>query len=99
MENQDVIKYFESWSGYDIPFKPIREIPLARALTLKAYYIGTYKEDRLMTFEKILNNQREWIDAYEYWENSPKLRKRTMAKASGEVILQNFDPKGNLLSD
>lgn len=98
MKNQDDIKYFESWSGYDIPFKPIREINLERALSLQAYYIGTYRDGRLVSFEKILDSKREWLDVYEYWENSNKLKKRTMTKASGEVILQNFDRNGNILA-
>ncbi|MCF7967120.1 MAG: DUF6156 family protein [Methylobacter tundripaludum] len=99
MESQNLIKYFESWSGYNIPFKPIRETTLERALSLKAYYIGTYRQSRLITFEKILDNKREWIDVYEYWENSQKLRKRTMTKASGEVLVQNFDKNGNTLAE
>lgn len=97
MENTDMTKYFESWSGYDIPFKPIREIPLERALTLKSYYIAKYRDGRLMSFEKILDGQSEWFDAYEYWENSPKLKQRTMSKASGEITMQRFDKSGSML--
>ncbi len=98
MENQNVIKYFESWSGYNIPFTPIREITLERALSLKAYYIATYRNEVLVSFEKILDSQREWLDVYEYWENSQKLKKRIMTHASGEVIVQNFDRSGNMLA-
>lgn len=91
-------KYFESWSGYNIPFKPQKEISEEEAKCLRAYYTGVYKDDLLVSLEKILDNKREWIDFYEYrLDKGQALYERRMHKSDGSIITQKFDKNGKII--
>ena len=93
------IKYFKSWAGYSIPFKPVNEISREEAIQLKSYYLATYKNSIMISFEKILDKQREWIDHYSYDDKTGKILERVLHKSDGSISKQKFDKKGKLLKN
>lgn len=74
-----------------MPYKPCHEVAEHEALMLKSYYIGEYDDGLLLSFEKVLNGRREWIDYYTYNERNSKLRSRRTVKSDGIVVEQLFD--------
>lgn len=94
---KDGVFYFKSWSGYNIPYQPAEPVAEDEALTLDTYYVGKYSKGGLVSFEKIHNNQRVWIDEYEYWDETKVIKKRKMQKADGTVTEQEFDRKGKII--
>ncbi len=98
MGNNDLhTRYFLSFSGYDIPFRPSEEVTEAVALERNTYYIGRYAQDLLITFEKVVEGQRMFLDEYEYWPGSKQLQHRRMVKEDGSVVEQEFDRRGKLI--
>ena len=88
--------YFRSWSGYDIPFKPVKPISYEEAIALDTYYVGQYENGNLVCFEKNYKQVKEWTDEYSYHSNG-KLKSRKMTKVDGSIIYQEYDAKGNVL--
>lgn len=92
-----VVKYFSSWGGYTLPFKPYDEISLEKALDRKSYYIGSYEEELLLVFEKVVEMETTFVDRYEYWKGRNKIKQRTMTKADGSVTVQFFNKRGKII--
>ncbi|AFZ25546.1 hypothetical protein Cylst_3396 [Cylindrospermum stagnale PCC 7417] len=89
--------YFGSWKSYQIPFVPEEPISQEEAEKRRSYYIGYYNSSKqLERFEKYLDAKLEWQDQYVYWDNG-KLKTRSMNKADGSQIIQNFDRRGNII--
>ena len=93
------IKYFKTFTGKFIPFRPAGEITKEQTVTLDAYYIATFEGKQLKSFEKILNEHREWLDEYTYWPGSNKLRHRRMEKADGSIVEQEYNRRGRFVRD
>jgi hypothetical protein len=96
------IHYFESWAGYEIPFRPTGEISLAEAEKLRAYYIAHFENGLLIHFEKYIDQKLEWRDIYTYWPDTKILQKREMFHFDPTAAahrIQNFDKKGNLIKE
>ncbi|MEM0995974.1 MAG: DUF6156 family protein [Bacteroidota bacterium] len=94
--SETVVRYYASWSGYSIPFKPKREISFEETKVLPTYYIAHFRGANLVQFQKYCDGELEWTDRYTYWPDRRHLQKRTMTKASGEQTIQQFDERGNL---
>jgi len=59
--------YYESFSNYEIPFKPIKETSLERAKKLTAYYEAHFNEQgSIKKFIKYLNGKIEFSVTYDY---------------------------------
>jgi hypothetical protein len=98
MDHQDLhTRYFLSFKGYDIPFRPSQEVPDSIALERKTYYIGRYAQDLLISFEKLVQGRRMFLDEYQYWPGSEVLQHRRMTKDDSTVMEQVFDRRGKLL--
>ena len=91
------VYYFKSWSGYQVPFKPIEPIDETELEEFDTYYIADYNQGNLMSFEKIYKGEREWKDHYEYWEDSDKIKQRRMEKNDGTINTQEFDKAGKII--
>ena len=92
-------RYFLSFKGCDIPFRPSEEVPESIALERKTYYVGRYAQDQLVSFEKIVEGQRMFLDEYQYWPGRKVLQHRRMTKEDGVVMEQNFDRRGKLVRE
>jgi hypothetical protein len=90
-------RYFRSWGGYVIPYRPVGEITEEEARELRSYYVGEYNDGSLLNFEKIVDGEREWIDYYTYDTKTSAIKSRKMVKADGSIIEQLFDPKGKIV--
>lgn len=86
-------QYFESWSGYNHPIKPISEISEDRLLEHTGpYYIATYKDDNLIVFEKVHDNSTLFKYEYKY-DDLGKLETATLVNKDG--VKKNIPLKGN----
>ncbi len=84
--------YFESFSGYNIPFVPQGHITKAEAFNRNTYYVATYDSDgKLLEFKKVLNGKTIFIDKYIYNNINGKLVSRELTKENGEKIINSFD--------
>jgi Family of unknown function (DUF6156) len=89
--------YYESFSGYNIPFRPIGEITIEKAKNLDSYYIAYFNDKgKIISFEKNLYCKREFIDHY-YYRADGTLERREGTKATGEITIQYFDKTGKLI--
>jgi hypothetical protein len=66
---------------------------------LSPYYIAGYIGKRLMSFEKIVDGAREWLDEYTYWPDGKALLHRRMTKEDGSVVEQDFDRRGRIIKE
>ncbi len=82
-----------------MPRVPENEVSKEEAQQNRSYYIATYEEDRLITFEKMLDGERMWFDTYEYWDETAILKTRTLTREDGSTTLQRFDEKGKIIKD
>jgi len=82
--------YFATWSGYDLPRRPVEPITLAEAKKRRAYIEAYYDEKgRLTRIAKYLDGKLAWADSYRYQGN--KLIGRTGTKPNGDVVEEVFD--------
>lgn len=89
--------YYESFSGYDIPFRPVGELTPEKAKSRETYYIAYFNNDgKIISFEKYLNGKKEFGDQYIY-KSDGVLERRELSKASGEVTIQYFDKNGKMI--
>lgn len=96
MQGQEV-KHFGSFSGYQVPFRPVEPITEQEALAREAYYVGTFEGGQMIRFEKILHGEREFLDEYIYWPSGKHLQHRRLTKHDGSVTEQDFDQRGKLI--
>lgn len=92
-------RYYASFSGYHIPFRPTHELNPAEVKGLSAYYVAGYVGKRLMSFEKIVDGARLWLDEYTYWPDGKTLLHRRMTKEDGSVVEQDFDRRGRIIKE
>lgn len=92
-------RYFLSFKGYDIPFRPSEEITEAVALERGTYYIGRYAQELLISFEKFVEGRRMFWDEYQYWPGSEVLQHRRITKEDGAVMEQDFDRRGKVVRE
>jgi hypothetical protein len=92
------IRYFTSFAGYSIPFKPTGEVSTAETQAMDSYYIGRYEGKQLISFEKMEHGKRTWFDQYVYWPDGKHLKHRHMTKEDGSVVEQDFDRKGKMVA-
>lgn len=90
-------RYFLSFNGYDIPFRPSEEVTESIALDRGTYYIGRYADGLLVSFEKVVEGQRMFWDECQYWPGKKTLQHRRMTKEDGVVLEQDFDQRGKLV--
>jgi hypothetical protein len=90
-------RYFKSFSGYKIPFRPTDEISETEAIASANYYIGVYADGLLLSFEKVFESERVFLDEYTYWPDTKHLRHRKMTKEDGTIIDKEFDERGRMI--
>jgi hypothetical protein len=89
--------YYESFSGYDIPFRPVGELTPENAKSRDSYYIAHFNSDgKIVSFEKILYGKKEFSDLYIY-NDGGIIERRELTNASGEVVIKFFDANGKML--
>lgn len=82
--------YFASWVGYGVPLRPVDQISLEKAKSLRSFYEAYFDDEgNLISFTKHLDGEVEWVDTYHY--DQRRLIARKMTKANGEVVEQRFD--------
>ena len=92
--------YYLSFAGYNIPLKPIDEIPKGEINQHKSYYIGHYNEKgQLDKFEKYLDGKLFFHHIYTYHNNGQIKQNKVFNGAEGKETIQNFDEKGKLISE
>jgi Family of unknown function (DUF6156) len=92
-------RYYASFSGYRIPFRPAHELNPAEVKELSSYFVARYVGKRLMSFENIVDGARMWLDEYTYWPDGKTLQHRRMTKEDGSVVEQEFDRRGKIIQE
>jgi hypothetical protein len=91
------IRYFTSFSGYDIPSTPTDEISEKDALPRENYYIVHYNDiGQITVFKTIVNKNFFSSGEYEYYDNG-KIKREKITKPDGTVRIVNFDQKGRAI--
>lgn len=80
------IKYYETFSGYNHPLSLISEIRKEETIHKKAYYIGYFRNNKLMKVEKFLDNDLFFF--YEYFYEKDKLVKAILSNKEGKKTLK-----------
>lgn len=93
-ERQVEIRYYGTFSGYNIPLKLSEELTQPEALRRKSYYVGFYNETQsLFRVEKYLNGSLFFQHNYFYHENG-SIRENRIVNSDGITTTNHFDAKG-----
>lgn len=96
-EEMKNIKYYSSFSGYNIPLKPVEEISKDKASSANSFCIGYYDDSgELVRLEKWINNQLFFKHEYEYHING-RISVSRVLNSEGVITVQFFNEKGKLL--
>ncbi len=92
--------YYESFASYQVPFKPIREISLASAKSREKEY--AYIEAYFDTNGSIVKFTKYYLGKVDFsvsYTNRPdgSVESAKFVKSDGEIELQQFDSKGELI--
>lgn len=89
--------YYESFSGYEIPFRPVGELTPDNAKSRDSYYIAHFNsEGKIISFEKFLYGKKEFSDLYIY-NSSGSIERRELTNAFGEIAINYFDKSGKII--
>lgn len=83
--NEIEVKYYETFSGYNHPILLTSEINKEDTSRKKAYYIGYFKNNKLIKVEKFLDNNLFFT--YEYFYKNDKLVKAVLINKEGKNTL------------
>jgi len=90
--------YYGDFATYKIPFQPVERITPEEAKARMAYCVAYFDEDhRVISFTKYLKENVQFSAKYFYNLNGI-VEKSELTKSNGEVNIQYFDKKGQLIS-
>jgi Family of unknown function (DUF6156) len=98
-DSQATTRYYATFLGYEIPFRPAQELERDAIALRETYYVAHYVGKALVRFEKIAEGARVWLDEYIYWPNGGALQHRKMTKEDGTVVEQDFDRRGRVMRE
>ena len=88
-------RYFGSFAGYSIPFKPTEPLTAEEATSRASYYVGRYDaHERLASFAKYLDGKRFFLSEYTYDQHGTFTKQKTTTQ-DGEVIEEWYNKRGN----
>jgi hypothetical protein len=96
---RNVTVYFESFAGYDLPLRPVGEIPKEQAKAASNYYVAEYDAvGRLKSFASTFDGGKVFFKhEYTYHDNG-KLKTARVTSEEGRVRVHQFAIDGRLLS-
>jgi hypothetical protein len=88
-DNKIVVRYYESFTGYNHPVKLLSEIKKIDSIKKESFYIGYFEEEKLVKVEKFLNG--ELFFTYEYVYKNDDLVKAILINKDGKesIIIDN----------
>lgn len=81
-----VVKYYETFSGYNHPILLKSEIKNEETIHKKAYYIGYFKNNKLIKVEKFLDNNLFFT--YEYFYKNDQLVEAILINKEGKTTIK-----------
>ncbi len=92
-KHNDEVRYYETFAGYNIPFKLQGQISKAEADNRTTYYVGTYRHNLLINVKKVHQNQLLFEDSYFYqktWYGRYQLTKRICIDEFGNETIKTY---------
>ena len=87
--------FYESFSTYHIPFRPVNEISQSEAVSRPAYCVAYFDNSgKIVSFEKYLKGEQVFIDKY-FYDADGFLKRREGKNRDGELKVHYYE-KGKL---
>lgn len=90
------VRYFASFSGYNMPLTPVEELRYDDVRDRRAYCVVGYDgSGRIRAIEKILDGKRFFLHEYTY-EEGGTLKEARVTNREGKTTIHRYDSSGKI---